>query len=215
MSWQTILREVSSVANILNVLVIGVGYYYLVKLYREWIRQSKEERTAGGRPMVVVSADYSRLPQVGVVVRNFNKAPAKEVSFEFSDPIVGPDGFVISDLPYLKKGLPFLEPEGEISREWGCLPDLASVLRERGLEDGIRVTTRYKDLAGESYATEWTLDPLLFEDSGIGSSKGMNELVSAVEKIPESSKNADGRRGASRGNQRDDATTWKGDGECR
>ena len=185
MSWQSIVQAIAPVANILNVLVIGVGYYYLVKLYREWIRQSKEERVAGGRPMVVVSADYGNLPEVGIVVRNFTKAPAKEVSFEFSAPVVSPDGSVVSDLPYLKKGLPFLEPEGEIRHAWGRLPDLASVLREGGLEDGIRVTTRYKDLAGESYKTGWTLDPLLFEGSAIGGSQGMNELVNAVEKIPE------------------------------
>ncbi len=212
MSWQNVLQEIAAVANILNVLVIGVGYYYLVKLYRQWIRQSKEERTAGGRPIVVVSADYSRLPDVGIVVRNFTKAPAKEVSFEFSAPVVAPDGLVVSDLPYLKRGLPFLEPEGQISHPWGRLPDLAPVLRERGLEDGIRVTTSYKDLAGESYETEWTLDPLLFEGSGIGSSKSMTELVDAVEKISGSSNN-EGRRGRPNGNERN-GTTRKGDAGC-
>ncbi len=212
MSWQSVVQEIAAVANIVYVLVIGIGYYYLVKLYREWILQSKEERTAGGRPMVVISADYDRLPEVGLVVRNFNKAPAQEVSFEFSEPVVSPDGFVVSDLPYLKRGLPFLEPEGEISHPWGRLPDLASVLRERGIEDGIRVTARYKDLAGESYETEWTLDPLLFEGSGIGSSKGMTELVDAVEKLPEVFNKR--RSGVMSDNGRCDAATHKGDGRC-
>lgn len=57
------------------------------------------------------------------------------------------------------------------------------MLREKGLEDGIKVTTRYKDLAGEDYETEWTLNPLLFVDSGIENSKGMNDLVGAVKEI--------------------------------
>lgn len=64
------------------------------------------------------------------------------------------------------------------------MPDLAPLLREKRLEEGIKVTTRYKDLAGESYATEWTLNPLLFVDSGIENSRGMSDLVGAVEKIP-------------------------------
>ncbi|QIN78367.1 hypothetical protein GBA65_07340 [Rubrobacter marinus] len=214
MNWQNVDQEGAAISNVLNVRVIGAGYYYLVKLYREWIRRSKEERTAGGRPMVVVSADYSRLPNVGTVVRNFNKAPAKEASFAFSAPVVAPDGLVVSDLPYLKKGLPFLEPEGQISHLWGRLPDLAPVLRERGLEDGIRLTTSYKDLAGESYETEWTLDPLLFEGCGIGSSKRMTELADAVEKIPGSSSNDGGRRGRSGENERYGTTIRKGDAQC-
>ncbi len=58
-------------------------------------------------------------------------------------------------------------------------------MRERGLEGGVKVTTRYKDLGGESYGTGWTLDPLLFESSGIDDQKGTNDLVSAVDKIRE------------------------------
>ena len=56
-------------------------------------------------------------------------------------------------------------------------------MRERGPEEGIKVTTRYKDLAGESYATEWTLNPLLFLGSGTETTRGMNDLVGAVDKL--------------------------------
>ena len=65
------------------------------------------------------------------------------------------------------------------------MPSLAPLLKEKGLEDGIAVTTRYKDLAEESYRTEWKLNPLLYEGARIKDSKGMNELVNAVEKISE------------------------------
>jgi hypothetical protein len=188
MNLQSILQEVTPIANILNVLVIAVGYFFLIKLYREWIGQSRESRTAGGRPQVVVSVDYSHLPEVNVVVHNFTDAPAKD-----------PHGLVISDLPYLERGLPFLEPGGRISRPWGRLPDLAPMLKEKGLEGGIRVTTRYKDLAEESYETEWTLDPLLFEGSGIQNSLGMDDLVAAVEEIPGGRSAASGNNGQHRG----------------
>ena len=77
MDIQSILREAGPIANIINVVVIGVGYYFLIKLWREWLRQSREERVAGGRPMVVVSTDYSHLPEVNLIVRNFTKAPQK------------------------------------------------------------------------------------------------------------------------------------------
>jgi len=180
---QSIIQVAASLGNVVSVIVLAVGYYFLIKLYREWIHLRKKTREAGGRPMVVVAADYSYLPEVTIAVRNFNKAPAKELSFEFSAPVENPDGTVLSDAPYFKEGLPFLEPEGEINHFWGHLPDLAPRLREKGLEDGIKVTTRYKDLAGEPYETEWTINPLLFEGGRIENSKGMNDLVNSVEKL--------------------------------
>ena len=190
MSIQTIIQDVTS---FLNVIVLAVGYFFLVRLYREWIHQSKEERIAGGRPMVVVAADYGHLPEVRVVVHNFIKVPAKEVTFEFSAPVESPGGAVLSELPYFEKGPPFLEPEGEVGCYWGSMPALLSLLNEKGLEDGIRVATTYKDLASESYESEWTLNPLLFDGAPVEASPGMDDLVKAVEKIPEESSRLDGR----------------------
>jgi hypothetical protein len=190
MSIQAMIQDGTSV---LNVVVLAVGYYFLVKLYREWIQQSREERKAGGRPMVVVAADYGHPPGVHVVVRNFTKAPAKEVTFGFSAPVESPGGAVLSELPYFRKGLPFLEPEGEIGCYWGSLAALLYLQKKKGLEDGIRVTTRYKDLAGESYESQWTLNPLLFDGAPLEASRGMDDLVKAVEEIPEEPAGRDGR----------------------
>ncbi len=83
MSLQSILQDLASVASLLNVAVLGVGYYFLIKLYREWVSQRREEHVVGGRPQVVVTADYSHLPEIHVVVRNFARAPAKDVTFDF------------------------------------------------------------------------------------------------------------------------------------
>jgi hypothetical protein len=134
---QSIIQAVASVAKVLSVIVLGVGYYFMVRLYREWLRQREETRTASGRPLVVVASD-DYLPEVNVIVRNFTQAPAKDVSFQFSAPVEGPDGTVLSELPYLKEGLPFLEPEANISRPWGRLRDLALLLRAGGSRRGSR-----------------------------------------------------------------------------
>ena len=189
---QSIIQDAVSV---LNVVVLAVGYYFLVKLYREWIRQSKEERIAGGRPQVVVAADYSHLPEINLAVRNFTKAPAKKISFEFSAPVENAEGSVLSELPYLKKGLPFLAPEGEVTCRWGSLASLIRLFKEKGLNEGIRVKTRYEDLAGESYESEWTLNPLLFAGAPMEASLGMTDLVRAVEKIPEDAERDSARQG--------------------
>jgi hypothetical protein len=194
---QSIFQDVATVANILNVFILGIGYFLMVRLYRKWVRQSQEVHAAGGRPQVVVSADYSRLPGVSLVVRNFGKAPAKDVTFEFSAPVEDSSGLVISDLPYFRKGLDFMEPEGRLARPWDHLPDLVAMMRKRGLEDGITVTTRYRDLAGESYESEWKLDPLRFENCGLERSRDLGDLVSAVEGLSSDHQpRTGGRRGA-------------------
>ena len=57
MSVQSVIQDIASIANVLSVVVLAVGYYFMIRLYREWVRQNRESREAGGRPMVVVAAD--------------------------------------------------------------------------------------------------------------------------------------------------------------
>src|ERR687886_1040732 len=179
-----VLKEFAApVAQIVSAVAVALGYLLLIKNQRKMIRDRQEARTAGGRPLVVVTVDHSHLPEMYVVVRNFTEAPAKDITFEFSVPVESSDGYVLSDLPYFKDGLPFLAPQGEVTCYWDCMPSLVPLLKQKGLEDGIGVTTRYKDLAGEAYKTDWKLHPLLFEGARIQDSKGMNDLVNAVEKI--------------------------------
>ena len=188
------LREIiTPIAQVISAVGIAIGYLLLIKNQREMIRERREEREAGGRPQVVVTADHSHLPKIYVVVRNFTKAPAKDITFDFSAPVESSEGLVLSDLPFFKEGLPFLAPEGTITCYWDSMPSLAPLLKEKGLEDGISVTTRYKDLAEESYETEWKIDPLLYEGAPILPSKGINDLVDAVEKIRDYAE-MDGRR---------------------
>ena len=76
------------------------------------------------------------------------------------------------------------------------------MLKERRLEDGIKVTTRYKDLADESYETEWTLHPLLLEsDHRIERPKDMNDLVNVAEEISGAGAVRDGRQKAANGGE--------------
>ena len=206
-----VLKEFAApVAQIVSAVAVALGYLLLIKNQRKMIRDRQEARTAGGRPLVVVTVDHSHLPEMYVVVRNFTEAPAKDITFEFSVPVESSDGYVLSDLPYFKDGLPFLAPQGQITCYWDSLPSLASLLKEKGLKDGIAVTTRYKDLAEESYQTQWRLNPLLYEGARIQDSKGMNDLVNAVEKISED-ENVDGQNN---GHQRATRNSKEGQGKA-
>ena len=59
---------------------------------------------------------------------------------------------------------------------------MLGALRDKGLEEGISVTTRYKDLAGESYETEWNLNPFIYQDDRYIYNKDIPDLVEGVER---------------------------------
>jgi len=61
MDIQSIIRDAGPIASALNVFVLALGYYFLVKLYRESFHERQRERMAGSRPQVVVATDYSHL----------------------------------------------------------------------------------------------------------------------------------------------------------
>lgn len=190
MSLSTIAQLLSAGTNILFVIVIAVGYYMMIKLYRQMVniydrmvQETEAQGTALGRPQVIVDTDYGRLPEVDVVIRNLSEGAAKEVSFEFSAPVESSDGTVISDLSYFKKGLDFMSPGGEISCYWDHLDNLLPLLEEKGLTDGISVTTRYKDLAGRSYETAWNLDPYVYKDDRYVHRTGLNDVVNAIREL--------------------------------
>jgi alkaline phosphatase len=206
-----VLKEFAApVAQIVSAVAVALGYLLLIKNQRKMIRERREVHTAGGRPLVVVTADHSHLPEMYVVVQNFTEAPAKDITFEFSAPIESSDGHVLSDLPYFKDGLPFLAPQGQITCYWDSMPSLASLLKDKGLENGIAVTTRYKDLAEETYQTQWRLNPLLYEGARIQDSKGMNDLVNAVEKISKDDEDVGGQNNGHQGATRRSSEVGQG-----
>jgi hypothetical protein len=54
-------------------------------------------------------------------------------------------------------------------------------LRGRDLTQGVTITSKYEGRNGESYETEWTINPLLLEGSGYSKYKGYEDEVQALE----------------------------------
>jgi hypothetical protein len=160
-----IAQIITAVTTVFYAGVFAIGYYLLIRGNRETLREMREQRISGGRPQVVIQARYDRLPMVDLVVRNFGAGVAKDITFAFSDPIEDSTGFVLSELPYLQEGMSFLGPGEEMACAWDNLDNLASSLREKGHNGGISVKVRYEDLAGESYETEWRINPLIYENN--------------------------------------------------
>ena len=118
-----------------------------------------------------------------MAIRNVSEGAARDIEFDFSVPIESSNGFVISDLPYFKYGLDFLPPNGEITCYWDELDSLLPFLESKNLQNGIHVTVRYKDLSGDSYRSQWRLNPFLYKDARLVRRKGMVDLVNAVERL--------------------------------
>ena len=163
MSLQLAAQFVTPATNVILTIVFAIGYYVLIRQQRETLNEMQEARMSGGRPQVIVQADYKRLPEVDLLVRNVQGGAAREIDFSFSAPVESSDGFVVSELPYFKEGLDFLEPGGEVSCYWDSLGSLIPLLKEKGLTDGIVVTVKYYSLGGKSYTNQWRVNPLLFE----------------------------------------------------
>jgi hypothetical protein len=179
----TVAQVITSVTNLLFVIVLAAGYYFTWRVSQTTLEEMRAQRTAMGRPLVIVQEDYESLPELDVAIRNMSEGAARDIEFEFSVPIESSNGFVVSDLPYFKYGLDFLPPNGEITCYWDELDSLLPFLESKDLRSGIHVTVRYKDLTGDSYQSQWRLNPFLYKDTRLVRRKGMGDLVKAVERL--------------------------------
>ena len=181
----TIIQIAQGLSNVFSVIVVALGYYALIRVTRKSVEEMRAQRLAGGRPTVIVADNYQNLPEIDIIVRNMVGGPAKDITFEFSAPVEDSSGYIISDLPIFKNGLAFLAPDGEISIYWDHLESLLPHLRKKGIEGAISVTTRYKDLAGYSYETEWQLNPFIYEHRRYVQHRDIGDLVDVVERAVE------------------------------
>lgn len=140
-----------------------------------------------------METDYSRPPFVFVVVRNIGRGAARNISSQFSAPVESPESadphslvVPVNEQLYFKRGMDFLSPGAELPCLWGSMINLAPFLRERGLQDGITVTSKYESLLGESFENEWVLNPLLVASrTYLGGEKGVKEVAEAIEQVAE------------------------------
>jgi hypothetical protein len=159
----SIAQIVTAITTVFYAAVFAIGYYLIIKGNRQTLREMRQERLSGGRPQVIVEMNLLSLPLVELVVRNVSGGAAKDITFDTSNAIVDSSGFALSDLRYIKEGIPFLGPGEKISCLWDHLDRLVTYFDGEGLQEGIAVRVSYKDLTGEEYATEWRINPLLYE----------------------------------------------------
>jgi hypothetical protein len=144
-------------------------------------REARKARNDEDRPQIIVDADYTGRFTTNIVVRNIGHGMAKNITFEFSAPIETTSGEDITDLPYFKHGINFMAPQTDIPSVWDSYQNVIQNLRAKGLTEGITITSRYEDRQGESYETEWTINPLLLEGSGYSEYNGYEDEVQALE----------------------------------
>ena len=173
-------------------------------------RQARKARDDQDRPQIIVDADYTGRFTTNIVVRNIGNGAAKDVSFEFSAPIQTTSGRDITEMPYFEHGINFMAPQTDLVAVWDSYQNVVQNLRDKGLTEGITITSKYRDLSGEYYETEWTINPLLLEGTGYSEYKGYEDEVQALqdqaralEKISEDIREAINHRYEGRGAEGD------------
>ena len=106
---------------------------------------------------------------------------ARNITFAFSVPLESTSGYDITELPYFKHGINFMAPQTSLPAVWDSYQNVVRNLREKGLTEGITITSYYEDRQGERYETAWTINPLLLEGSGYSDYKGYEDEVQALE----------------------------------
>jgi hypothetical protein len=144
-------------------------------------RQARKSRDDQDRPQIIVDADYTGRFTTNVVVRNIGHGMAKNITFEFSAPLERKNGMDVTELPYFKHGINFMAPQTDLPAVWDSYQNVVQNLRERGLTQGITITSKYEGRNGDTYETEWTINPLLLEGSGYSEYKGYEDEVQALE----------------------------------
>lgn len=181
----TITQIASTVSNVAIGFIFAYLYWRLVQLQKYTIDETREQRISGGRPQIIVEADYRRLPEIDLVVRNVGGGPAKNISFDFSANIKSSTGFVLTDLFYLRDGMDFLAPSGEIRCLWDDMHSLEETLKEEGLQHGIRVGTYYEGMNGDTYHEGYGINPLLYQGIRNANRRDMDDLVELLdERLP-------------------------------
>jgi len=158
----------------LGTLVVAAGILYQG-------RQARNARNDQDRPQIIVDADYTGRFTTNIVVRNIGHGVAKNITFGFSAPLESTSGQDITELPYLRHGINFMAPQTDLPAVWDSYQNVVQNLREKGLTNGITITSKYEDRNGEPYETEWTINPLLLEGSGYSDYKGYEDEVQALQ----------------------------------
>jgi hypothetical protein len=190
-----IAQTASAVLQSVFIVVIGLGYYFSIRETRrmgeasqDMVREMREVRTTGGRPLVIVSEDYESLPSLNLVVQNIGAGPAQNISFDFSSEVVSSDGFVFSDLPVFKEGVTNLAPEAKIVGYWDRLENLLPMMEDGRLQREISVSVSYEDLLGIAYQHTWAIAPWRYEGLRNVDYGGMSDLVDAVQRLTDERK---------------------------
>ena len=172
-----VVMDIAVLAQLLSslgTLIVASGILYQG-------RQARKARDDTDRPQIIVDADYTGRFTTNIVVRNIGNGTAKNITFEFSAPLQSTSGYDITELPYFKHGINFMAPQTDLPAVWDSYQNVVKNLRDKGLTEGITITSHYGDRTGEPYQTAWTINPLLLEGSGYSDYKGYEDEVQAQE----------------------------------
>lgn len=168
------IAVLAQVLSSLATFVVAAGILYQG-------REARRARDDEDRPQIIVDADYTGRFTTNIVVRNIGHGTAKNITFAFSAPLQSTSGHDVTELPYFKNGINFMAPQTDLPAVWDSYQNVIQNMKDKGLTEGVTITSYYEDRQGERYETSWTINPLLLEGSGYSDYKGYEDEVQALQ----------------------------------
>lgn len=81
----TVAQIVTALTNLAFVIVLAAGYYFTWRVSQQTLKEMREQRTAMGRPLVIVQEDYDDLPELDVAIRNVSEGAARDITKSLSE----------------------------------------------------------------------------------------------------------------------------------
>lgn len=121
----------------------------LALLTSQMVREMKQAREEERRPYVYVDFLFDA-NIIFLTIKNAGRNGAKNIKFNFSEPLISSDKRKISEIKLFKDGIDFLPPDKEI-KTWF---DMAPSFYKSGLPTSYEVEVIYKDVVSNKWYSE-------------------------------------------------------------
>lgn len=143
-------EQVAAGAAVVQTVLLGGALVYA----RRQVTAANDVREATERPFVVIELGWTVIPILELVVTNYGKSLAREVTFEFAPPL---SSHVVDDIDTLElftRGIPSLAPGASMRTIFDSMIDR----KPEQHPDVIDVTLRYRGEGDRTYAEPIRLD---------------------------------------------------------
>jgi len=177
--WMLIVQ----ICTLIALIIYTCSTWRMAFTSRDSVEEMKKMREQEFSPYVVAYFDvpYGKF-EIGLVVKNIGKTPAKNVKLKFDPPLINSfQGEKINEVGFIKDGIKMLPPNYEVRTFIDSTFDYFNEKKELPLQYTVLID--WFDENGKAMNAEWMLDLSSYYNRLFSSEKGIHELVEVNEKM--------------------------------